>query len=128
MDYERTRERLECEIVAVRARLVALDVELGAIHTASIDANTDDEHDPEGSTIAFERARVASLRAKSGARLIELDQARLRLDSGCYARCTCCGAEISADRIAALPAVTTCISCATSPLGSRVRRAGTSNR
>ena len=43
------------------ARIAALTAELDDIVAATADANVDDEHDPEGSTIAFERARVSTL-------------------------------------------------------------------
>ena len=80
---------------------------------ASVDtANTDDEHDPEGATLAFERAQVLSLLAACRARLELLDGASARIEAGTYGRCTRCGAEIGSERLDALPATDRCIDCA----------------
>ena len=43
------------------ARIAALTAELEDIVAATTHANVDDEHDPEGSTIAFERANPTLL-------------------------------------------------------------------
>jgi RNA polymerase-binding transcription factor DksA len=76
------------------------------------EANGDDEHDPEGSTLAYERARVAALLADAESTLRELDQALARLAAGDYARCEGCGGPIAPERLEALPATRTCIDCA----------------
>jgi DnaK suppressor protein len=34
-----------------------------------------------------------------------------RLEQGSYGRCTVCGNEIGAERLEALPGVTTCVTC-----------------
>jgi RNA polymerase-binding transcription factor DksA len=80
---------------------------------ASTSVATDDEHDPEGSTIAFERAQVAALLHQERSQLRELDRALGRLRDGTYGRCERCGQPIAAQRLAARPAASTCITCAT---------------
>ena len=70
-----------------------------------------DEHDPEGSTIAFERAQVVSLLADARRELDELAAATKRIDDGTYGKCACCGEAIAAERLDALPAATRCIDC-----------------
>src|SRR3954454_1108423 len=55
-------------------------------------ANADDEHDPEGSTIAFERAQVAALLAQAEGHLKESTDALRRLDAGTYGHCEFCRA------------------------------------
>lgn len=72
----------------------------------------DDEHDPEGATIAFERAQVAALLRDERVLLAATDAALLRLAQGAYGNCSRCGGAISAERLAALPATPTCIACA----------------
>ena len=79
---------------------------------ASQSVSTDDEHDPEGATIAFERAQVAALLEQTERRLAELDAAVARLDDGGYGVCVSCGGPIAAERLAVRPAATTCIRCA----------------
>lgn len=74
--------------------------------------NTDDEHDPEGSTIAYERAQVIALRDEAAARLQALDRALVALDAGEVDRCVDCGGPIGSERLLALPGVDTCVGCA----------------
>ncbi|MFG2110821.1 TraR/DksA family transcriptional regulator [Micromonospora chersina] len=72
------------------------------------------KHDPEGATIAFERAQVAVLLAGARRRLAELDAALERLDAGRYGRCERCGLPIPAERLAVRPSARTCVSRARS--------------
>ncbi len=89
-----------------------LRADLAGIMAASEGANSDDEHDPEGATIAFERAQTAALLARTEHRIAELDQALDRLAAGTYGTCVQCGRPIGADRLAARPDARTCIGCA----------------
>ena len=94
------------------ARLDALATELDGIVSSSQGTNGDDEHDPEGATVAFERARTAALLAQARADLEALERAEVRLADGDYRRCEVCLGPIGADRLAALPATATCVGCA----------------
>ena len=72
----------------------------------------DDEHDPEGATIGFERAQsTGSLRAAEAA-LAEIDAALTRVDAGTYGVCVRCGRPIGDARLDARPAAACCIACA----------------
>ena len=71
----------------------------------------DDEHDPEGSTIAFERAQVEAVAAQARAHLAEIDAALARLRDGSYGVCERCGEEISSVRLEARPHARTCATC-----------------
>jgi DnaK suppressor protein len=106
------RRALEAERAATSERLAALTRDVERIVEATAAANTDDEHDPEGSTIAFERAQTAALRDTAAERIAELDQALERLAAGDYGRCERCGEPIAAERLAARPATRFCIACA----------------
>ena len=94
------------------ARLGGLERELAGIIESSSAASTDDEHDPEGATIAFERQHAAALVGQARQQLAEIDAALLRLAAGSYGRCEKCGQPIGAERLAARPATATCIGCA----------------
>jgi DnaK suppressor protein len=94
-------------------RLAGLERELTGIIEAAQTANADDEHDPEGATIAFEREHAAAFVSRARQHLAEIDAALERLAAGSYGTCTDCGAVIAAERLAARPAAATCISCAT---------------
>lgn len=91
-----------------------LDRELTAIAEATA-ASPDDEHDAEGSTIGFERARVAALLAEAQRALADVERALERLDTGVYGRCERCGGGIGEERLAALPSTTRCVACAGRP-------------
>jgi RNA polymerase-binding transcription factor DksA len=93
-------------------RLAGLDRELAGIIEAARAANADDEHDPEGATIAFEREHTAALAGDARRHLGEIDAALRRLDDGSYGTCVSCGGAISAARLAARPAAAACITCA----------------
>jgi RNA polymerase-binding transcription factor DksA len=102
-------------LLAQRSRAAELVAALTAerddiIESARLVA-TDDEHDPEGSTIAFERARIEALLQQSATRMAELDRALGRLDAGSYGSCERCGRPIDPERLAARPATSTCIGC-----------------
>jgi DnaK suppressor protein len=106
------RRALEAERTITLTRLDAMSAEFEEIVAGSVDSNADDEHDPEGSTIAFERAKTAALLQEARANLEELDAAERRLDAGDYWTCVRCGGPIAAARLMARPATRTCISCA----------------
>ena len=107
-----TRARLVAERRAAVDRLAGLDREFEGIVEAAGSANTDDEHDPEGATIAFERQHVAALLSQAREQLSQLDAALQRLDDGGYGLCGQCGRPIAAARLEARPAAETCITCA----------------
>jgi RNA polymerase-binding protein DksA len=106
------RERLEAERQQLLGRLASLTDDFDSVVAASRDTNADDEHDPEGATIAFERSQVAALIRQGRLRLAEIDAAVTRLDAGSYGTCEACGRPIGQDRLAARPAARTCITCA----------------
>jgi RNA polymerase-binding transcription factor DksA len=82
------------------------DIVAGAEWTSN-----DDEHDPEGATVAFERAQVAGLLHQAKRELDELTSAEARLAAGTYGTCERCGRPIGEGRLEALPAATKCINC-----------------
>ena len=95
---------------AAEAATLARDLE--ALFAASRDSNADDEHDPEGATIGFERAQLTALLAAARQRITEVDDALHRIDEGTYGRCEQCGRPIAADRLAVRPFARRCIACA----------------
>ena len=100
------------ERVAALAQIEALTREFDSVVDASRQSNADDEHDPEGATIAFERQQVVALLAQARQRLADVDAALARTGSGDYGRCADCGRAIAPERLAARPAARTCINCA----------------
>ncbi|MBI0379673.1 TraR/DksA C4-type zinc finger protein [Streptomyces albiflaviniger] len=107
------RARLAAARAETGARIAALDREFDAIVASNALVAVDDEHDPEGSSTAFERAHTAALLAQARDHLTALDEALERLDHGAYGRCEVCGEPIPAERLEARPTATTCVRCAT---------------
>lgn len=87
----------------------------------------DDEHDAEGSTVGYERAKVSSLLAATRREIDDLTDALARATGdvpaggGTDGRCRRCGEPIGAERLAALPAAVTCVACATPETPARFR-------
>jgi DnaK suppressor protein len=119
-----TREVLLVERARAQERAAALDTELAGISEAASQPGTDDEHDPEGATLAFERQHTAALLARALEQIAEIDAAVGRLDSGTYGICVRCGQPVGEDRLAARPAAATCLRCARLPSPVRPGEAG----
>src|SRR6476469_8880262 len=115
------RNHLEDEHRQTLARLAGLSHDFDEVVAASRDTNADDEHDPEGATIAFERSQVATLVRQAEHDLGEIDAALERITDGTYGVCEDCGEPIGEGRLDARPAARWCIRCATRRSGSRVR-------
>ncbi len=111
-ETERTRIRLAADRAATASRLAALQSGFAGVVAASEGSNADDEHDPEGSTIAYERSQLSALVAQAEAHLVEIDLAGERITAGDYGRCMVCGDEIPGGRLEARPTASTCVSCA----------------
>jgi DnaK suppressor protein len=104
--------RLEAERVLIQAQLAGLRHGFQEIVDASADSNGDDEHDPEGSTIAFERSQVKALIHQAERHLGDIEDARVKVAEGGYGMCESCGRRISDARLDARPVARTCIACA----------------
>lgn len=115
MNASQVRDRLTAERLQAQGRVVALDAEFRGLVDAGDGTNIDDEHDPEGATIAFERAQVSALLEQARTRVAELDRALTSLEvegPGAYGICESCGRQIAAGRLEARPSARTCIDCA----------------
>jgi RNA polymerase-binding transcription factor DksA len=96
----------------VEDRIAGLTRELDEIIDSAQLANVDDEHDPDGSTIAYERAKVIALLDAARQELAAIDVAQRRAAHDTYGTCATCGGAIGDERLEALPATTTCVICA----------------
>ncbi|MFD9868606.1 TraR/DksA family transcriptional regulator [Streptomyces niveus] len=112
IDHGSVRARLSAQRADTRARIEALERDFEAIVEANALVAVDDEHDPDGSSTAFERAHVASLLTQARDHLLGLDQALERLEHGDYGRCEVCGRAIPVERLEVRPAARTCVDCA----------------
>lgn len=106
---EDPRARLAAERDALLARAERLGADMTALVDASRDSNADDEHDPEGQTIAYERSQLAALTDRTREHLAEVDAALARVAAGTYGTCEVCGEPIDPERLEARPTATTCV-------------------
>ena len=106
------RELLARDREQTLIRLTGLVEDFAGVVAASRDTNADDEHDPEGATIAFERSQVEALVRQARSHLEEIDEALARLDRGAYGVCQRCGGPIGDERLLARPVARLCIRCA----------------
>jgi RNA polymerase-binding transcription factor DksA len=105
------RARLDEEWRVTDERRADLELTFRSLTESSVDANADDEHDPEGATIAFERAQLSALVDQASAHLEEIARALRRLDEGVYGVCERCGEPIPSGRLEARPVARTCVGC-----------------
>ncbi|GAB3284317.1 TraR/DksA family transcriptional regulator [Microbacterium lacusdiani] len=111
-----TRDALARILADERARaeaaLRAHDAALEGLGAARSDSTADDEHDPEGATLADEWSRLTGLRAAALRELEALRAAEARLAQGTYGVCEGCGRPIPPGRLEVRPTATRCVACA----------------
>lgn len=105
-------QRLTLDRQRTSERIAALRRDIGSIIDGARLTATDDEHDPEGSTIAFERSQSSALLTWAGEHLDEVDAALKKIASGGYGYCEGCGELIDPRRLLARPTARTCMTCA----------------
>lgn len=66
---------------------------------ASRDSNADDEHDPEGQTIAYERSQLLAVTSQARDHMREIGAALECLAAGAYGVCEVCRSPIDAARL-----------------------------
>ena len=108
---ETTRDLLIRLAGEARAETATLEADLRSLFEASQDSNADDEHDPEGQTIAYERAQLTAVLEATRRHVSELEDAVTRLDGGAYGICEICGNPIPPERLEARPTARRCVSC-----------------
>lgn len=105
------RDLLVAERARTRELLAHLREDFEGVVDASRDTNADDEHDPEGQTIAYERSRTGALLRQAERHLTEVASALARVDDGTYGLCEICGQPIAPGRLEARPTARTCVGC-----------------
>ncbi|MEU8802688.1 TraR/DksA C4-type zinc finger protein [Spirillospora sp. NPDC048819] len=105
-------ERLIAARTATLELMASLSGDWDGVVEASAQTGVDDEHDPEGATIAFERARIQASLNQAHAHLADIDDALRRLRDGTYGVCEHCGGPVGVERLGARPTARTCIACA----------------
>ncbi len=113
-DPERTqvRERILLERRRLQTLADSLTASFDDLTEAADASPPDDEHDPEGHTIAFERSQLTARRDGYVRAIADLAAAESRLDDALTALCEACGTPIPLARRLAVPTTTRCVECA----------------
>jgi RNA polymerase-binding transcription factor DksA len=111
-DFTSLEALLSIERVRTIERIAALTRDRQGLIDSAAGVGVDDEHDPEGATIAFERSQLEAFLDLSHRHLTDLDRALRQLRVGDYGICETCGEPIASERLAARPTARTCITCA----------------
>jgi len=106
------RERLSDDRLATGLLVTRLASDIDSFQGSRKDTSVDDEHDPEGPTLAFEQSQSAAILEQSRRHLAQIDDALVRIDSGAYGVCVTCGNGIPFARLEARPYSTQCVVCA----------------
>ncbi|MGN6089555.1 MAG: TraR/DksA family transcriptional regulator [Actinomycetales bacterium] len=113
LDHDVIADVLRGQHADLTARLEGLEADLESMVAASADSNVDDEHDPEGQTIAYERAQLSALILAVRDQLANTAAAVTRLEQGAYGICEVCREPIPTGRLEARPTARTCVEHAT---------------
>lgn len=106
-------DRLDEEERTIVPRIAALERTVAELIESGLETNVDDEHDPDGATIGFERSQAQALLDRARLDLDTVGEAKRRLaDDPTFGTCEFCGRPIGVERLVARPATTTCITCA----------------
>lgn len=112
VDLGQARRFLEDQRGATVKRIAEMRAGFDGMVAASEGSNADDEHDPEGATIAFERSQLGALIDQAEEQVKEIEHALMKVDDGSYGVCEVCGQPIGPERLEARPIARTCIRCA----------------
>ena len=97
---------------ATESLIARLIDDLDSFTDARKDGATDDEHDPEGPTLAFERSQSTAILEQTRQHFAQIESAMLRLDDGSFGVCATYGKEIPFARLEVRPYSTQCVACA----------------
>jgi DnaK suppressor protein len=106
------RTQLNEDLAQTESFVGRLRNDLESMRSSRLDVSTDDEHDPEGPTMAFERSQSVALLADMQSHLDNIGAALTRLDEGTFGACAGCGQPIPFARLEARPYTPYCVSCA----------------
>lgn len=112
IDIRSVLDIVEAEQARTARQIASLEAVVAAIVEGAELTSTDDEHDPEGATIAYERAQARALLRQARADADALAVTRHQLEHDRRVVCAGCGRDIALERIAALPTATRCVGCA----------------
>jgi DnaK suppressor protein len=112
VERRRVRSALVAELARAEQQIESLSRQFDDIVAAAELSNADDEHDPEGATIAFERSQVSALHRQAMHDVAALKRTLSGFDEDGFGACERCAGPIALERLVALPATRLCVECA----------------
>jgi RNA polymerase-binding transcription factor DksA len=112
LERQSIRSALAAELARTQEQAASLARQFDDVVAAAEMSNTDDEHDPEGTIIAFERSQVSALHSQALDDVAALHRTLVDLDEASFGACDECGGHIGFERLVALPATRRCVNCA----------------
>jgi DnaK suppressor protein len=109
-ETERIRAALTERLEELRGEYDSLISELTDLQRDRLTDSAGDDQADTG-TKTFEREQEISLANGIRERVVQVERALERLDGGAYGYCERCGNPIPAERLAAFPSATLCVSC-----------------
>lgn len=106
------RARLVGDLEDTRDLIAQLLADLESMRESRQDVATDDEHDPEGPTLAFERSQSSAVLGNAQRHLRGIEDALDRVDGEEFGVCIGCGQRIPFARLEARPYARYCVTCA----------------
>jgi len=106
------RGRLTADLRSITAVIETSKESMAAFLAARRDVEIDDEHDPEGSTLAMQYSESSALLEHSRRHLDQVNAALAKLANGTYGSCELCGNDIPLARLEARPFAAHCVRCA----------------
>jgi len=106
------RSRLVDDHKATELLISRLVSDLDSFQHSRQDAPVDDEHDPEGPTLAFERSQSTAILGQTRIHLSQIESALEHIDGGTYGVCVTCHKPIPVARLEVRPYSTQCVGCA----------------
>jgi DnaK suppressor protein len=119
---DEVRKQIRAEQRRLQSLVESLTANFDDLTEAADASPPDDEHDPEGHTIAFERSQLSGRRSEYLHAIAELAADEVRLDDAQSSLCNVCGAPIPHERRMAVPTATQCVECARKSQSSRLGR------
>lgn len=114
------RALLEQERAQITSAMESAERDLAELRERGDVAEVDfSEEGGEGASTTSERAHIEALKAQLAARLVAVEEAVARMESGTYGVCESCGNPIGEARLEALPDATLCVACKSAPWTSR---------
>ncbi|GAB2464371.1 RNA polymerase-binding transcription factor DksA [Conyzicola lurida] len=106
------RKRLDDDRTETAELIIRLDADVASFHGSRAGSSVDDEHDPEGPTLAFEQSQASAILEQTRVHLSQIDKALERLEAGTFGSCVTCLRPIPVARLEARPYSTQCVACA----------------